>query len=405
MSKTDQQWTNEKVAEMNALLEEEAHNLGLEFVPVSDPFDGHRLCEVGGGEDREWFRDLQFDFDTQFADPASFHPDDDGHKAMAAEVLKAHANAPQAIMMTTGQRQLQQIVVDAFQDLLSVIARWPGSDVEVTLTSPSGVKYHRSAVPAGATHLLGPTYEILQVPNPEPGTWTVELYGADLGADGEPVTLTTNQQAKWNAPPTPVLNHQLVGRQLHLDAAGSNDPDGDAIVDYHWLISDATGTFAELSGPVVSYSFDRAGDFAVSLRVRDAHGKYGFAGLQQPVTVKTVYEVAGPEAPLSTDREQWNDVNAGRTIPVKWRLTKDGAPVSDPASFSDLTSRPASCESGVGDAEPVAGDTAGSSGLTYTGDGGWQYTWQTDKAWAGTCRLMTVTFDDGSTMSARLVFT
>jgi lysophospholipase L1-like esterase len=404
VSKTDQQWTNDKVAEMNALLEEEAHNLGLEFVPVSDAFDGHRLCEIGGGEDREWFRDLQFDAAKEFADPASFHPDDDGHVAIAQEVLGVHANPPAAIHMTTGQRETRQIIVDALQDLLSVFARWPGSDVEITLTSPSGVRYHRSAVPAGAKHLLGPTYEIFQVPNPEPGAWTVEYFGADLGADGEPVTIGSNQQAGWNAPPTPVLGHRMDGSTLHLDAAGSFDSDGDAIVEHHWFIADQTGIVAELTGPVVEHTFDNAGDYTVSLRVRDARGKHGYAGLDQVLTVASVYEVAGPEAPLASDRATWNEVNAGRTLPVKWRLTQDGVPVSEPASFTGLSSREVACESGAGDAAPVAGETAGSSGLSYTGDGGWLFTWQTDKAWAGTCRLMTVSFDDGSTMTARLSF-
>lgn len=402
VDKVDQQWVNDKVAEFNGLLEEEAHNLGLEFVPTSAAFEGHRLCEVGGGEDREWFRDLQFDADWPVLDPASFHPDDDGHQAMAKEILNVYANPPAAVTMTTGQRTIHEVIVDRLQELLSLVARWPGSDVEVTAISPSGRRYHRSAVPTETRHLLGPTHEIFQIPNPEPGTWTVELYGADLGADGEPVTFTSNTQPQWNNPPVPSVQHRVDGRTLHLDARDSNDPDGDTLVEYQWLLNDESGTFAELNGPVVDYTFDRTGDFGVSLRVRDARGKNGYAGLTQAVQIATVYDVTGPGQPLSPD--EWNVVRAGRTVPVKWRLTKDNAPVAAATSFAGLSSRQVSCEDQVDQSQDVPADTAGASGLSYQGDGDWLFTWQTDRAWAGTCRIATVRYDDGSWLTVKLRF-
>ena len=38
-----------------------------------------------------------------------------------------------------------------------------------------------------------------------------------------------------------------------------------------------------------------------------------------------------------------NKANAGSTVPVKWRITLNGVPVSDPNSFAGLSSSLASC--------------------------------------------------------------
>lgn len=404
VSKTDQRWINSKVKEMNDLIREEAESLGLEFVYTSDAFEGHRLCEVGGGEDREWFRDIQLDADTDVLDAASFHPDDDGHAAMHGEIMKVWNNPPAQITLTTGE--VQEILVqidDVLGDLLSFITGWPGSDVEMTIISPSGVVYHRRGMPAGTTHLLGPTYEVFQIPNPEPGQWKVRLFGASMGADGEPVTFSTNATPAWNTPPEANVAHQLDGRNLHLDATASSDPDGDALVEYHWFLSDENGTFAELTGPVVDYTFDRAGDFGVALEVVDARGKSGYANAGVPISVAQLYDVAGPLEPLDALAE-WTIVQPGRTMPVRWRLTKDGVPVDAASSFVRLSSRPIDCASGAAAGDVLDGGTAGSSGLSYHGNGTWQYNWQSSRTWRGTCRLMVVTFNDGSTLSAKFSF-
>lgn len=403
VSKTDQKWVNAKVKEMNDLIREEALSLGLEFVYTSDAFESHRLCEVGGGEDREWFNDITFD-EVGFPDAASFHPDDDGHVAMKNEIMKVWNDPPDQITLTTGEfHDILVQVDDALGDLLSFITGWPGSDVEMTITSPSGVVYRRAAVPAGTAHLLGPTYEVFQIPNPEPGQWKVRLFGASMGANGEPVTFSTNATPAWNTPPDANVAYRLDGRNLHLDATASSDADGDALVEYRWLLNDENGTFAELTGAVVDYTFDRAGDFGVALEVIDARGKAGYANAGVPIQVAQLYDVSGPLAPLDAAAE-WTIVQPGRTVPVRWRLTKDGVPVGAASSFVRLSSRAIDCASGAAIGEVLDGDTAGSSGLSYHGDGIWQYNWQSSRTWRNTCRLMTVTLNDGSTLSAKFAF-
>ena len=50
-------------------------------------------------------------------------------------------------------------------------------------------------------------------------------------------------------------------------------------------------------------------------------------------------------------------------------------------------------------------DTPGKSGLSYdaTTDT-YTYVWKTDKAWAGTCRRLIVSFGDGSVRTADFAF-
>jgi hypothetical protein len=49
--------------------------------------------------------------------------------------------------------------------------------------------------------------------------------------------------------------------------------------------------------------------------------------------------------------------------------------------------------------------TAGSSGLNYDPmTGRYNYIWKTDKAWAGTCRQLTVTLIDGTSHPALFEF-
>src|SRR5205807_4296853 len=91
-----------------------------------------------------------------------------------------------------------------------------------------------------------------------------------------------------------------------------------------------------------------------------------------------------------------NVANAGRTIPVKWQITDyNNVGVSDPSSFQGVTfSPPASC-SGVTDAiETYA--TSTNSGPQYQGNGNWQFNWQTQSSWAGTCRTMALHLKDGT---------
>jgi hypothetical protein len=104
------------------------------------------------------------------------------------------------------------------------------------------------------------------------------------------------------------------------------------------------------------------------------------------------------------DNDAINSAKAGQTIPVKWHLADaDGNPIDDPATFVSVSSTPSggACSGLPSDAiETYAGD----SGLQYLGDGNWQFNWQTPKSYAGQCRTMTLTLNDGTTRSANFQF-
>ena len=117
-----------------------------------------------------------------------------------------------------------------------------------------------------------------------------------------------------------------------------------------------------------------------------------------PATKTVSYVVDPPPAPTynfgsgfsqPVDMNAVNTAKAGQTVPVKWRLTSNGAPVSDPASFVSATSSLVSCATGV-PTDAIEEYTASASGLQYQGDGNWQYNWKTPKTYAGQCRTFTI---------------
>jgi hypothetical protein len=123
-------------------------------------------------------------------------------------------------------------------ELLSVIIEWPGSDVELTLTSPSGRTYTRSAPGAGVYHANGPTWEQFEIPHPEAGEWTASLYGADVPPAGEETTIHVFGQAPPNQRPVGEVELRRQGDSLVLDGSGSHDPDG-SVVGWDWYVTTA----------------------------------------------------------------------------------------------------------------------------------------------------------------------
>lgn len=392
IKKGDQKWTNEKVKEINQLIKTEAEKFGFEFVDVSPIFEGHRLCEIGGGESREWFRDIQLDFDWPPNDPAAFHPDKDGHAAMAGVILDAYRDPPERFILADGETSTFQIIVDSIKRWLSLITNWPGSDVQMTITSPSGVVFDRNSLPASVNGLVGPTYEIFQIPNPEIGTWTVDVFGADLPPGGEPVRFTANQTDTVNLNPIGVISHTRTGRTVQLDATGSFDPDGDGIAEYSWYINTSEATILDLTGETVEFTLESFGEYGVTLQVVDGRGGSGFAAISEGIIIDP-YGVEGPFPPLNPD--ELNSYQAGRTVPVKWRLTSEGQSVEDSGAILDIVSYEISCDTYEPAGDPEAANSV--AGLQGMPDGMWHFNWKTDPAFNGTCRALEIRFDDAST--------
>lgn len=83
---------------------------------------------------------------------------------------------------------------------------WPGSDVDLIVIDPAGRRYSMAeAVAAGNGRKRG-TYDILQLKNPMPGRWQVEVYGRRIAPGGESYNLRvaardTRVQSSWEAKP------------------------------------------------------------------------------------------------------------------------------------------------------------------------------------------------------------
>jgi hypothetical protein len=127
-----------------------------------------------------------------------------------------------------------------------------------------------------------------------------------------------------------------------------------------------------------------------------------FDGLAIDNSRMGAYMFQGFRAPINS-----NDVNvavAGQTIPVKWRLLDGATPVSDPSSFDSLTSVKVNCASLEEEGTDAIETYTNTSGLIYQNDGYWQFSWKTPKAYAGQCRIMTLTLSDGNAYTAEFKF-
>lgn len=73
--------------------------------------------------------------------------------------------------------------------LISIVIGIDGSSVDTTLITPSGASITPQTLPVGAAYLRGQTFEQYLIPDAEPGTWQVNVYGTDLPAGPEPVNM------------------------------------------------------------------------------------------------------------------------------------------------------------------------------------------------------------------------
>ncbi|QNN49207.1 SGNH/GDSL hydrolase family protein [Phycicoccus endophyticus] len=78
----DQVWMNGKADALNAMLRDAAREAGVEFIDPTSAFLGHG---VGAPDGEQWINDLDWGGPgLSVTDPGSFHPNAQGHAAMAA---------------------------------------------------------------------------------------------------------------------------------------------------------------------------------------------------------------------------------------------------------------------------------------------------------------------------------
>ena len=131
---------------------------------------------------------------------------------------------------------------------------------------------------------------------------------------------------------------------------------------------------------------------------------FDFAGnsATQVCTYSVIYDFGGFYPPVKSE-PALNTVKAGSAVPLKFGLGgNQGLNVLAPGSPASGTLDCKTMEP-ADDLQPTA--TAGKSGLTYDPESGqYTYVWKTEKAWAGTCRYLSLQLIDGTEHRAAFQF-
>ena len=394
---SDQLWINHKVEQLDTAIRVSAQSMGLEYVDIYNASDGHELCE----DDPGFLNGIDLGNRVQ-----SFHPTAYGHGVIAGfvrNVLRAGPGPFRALSSSTsddytvhqGETVTTTRVVGDVPEV-SFSTTWPGSDVVLSLRSPSGRVLERTTTASDVYHRVGPRQELYVVEDPEPGTWTVSLYGASVQPTGEQTTLAVFETPTPNADPIARFTSSLSGRTVSVDARTSTDSDG-TIKAYLWEFGD--GSFA--TGATATHTYTDPGSYRVTLVVADDAGGQGFAAANQDVVIPK-YEFDGFTPPVARS-PALNAAQAGSTIPVKF--TVRFAAGIDVVTADSPQSTQIDCASGVSAVVADAGATSpGGWVIRDPATGSYHYNWKTSKAWAGTCRRLTFTLDDGSRHSADFSF-
>jgi hypothetical protein len=99
----------------------------------------------------------------------------------------------------------------------------------------------------------------------------------------------------------------------------------------------------------------------------------------------------------------WNTVKGGSTVPLKFEVFKGAQELSDTRSVRSFSTRPATCPGASAPADAIEFLTTGGTALRWDATAGqFIQNWQTPKK-PGTCHAVTVTMQDGSSLTANFI--
>jgi alpha-tubulin suppressor-like RCC1 family protein len=132
-----------------------------------------------------------------------------------------------------------------------------------------------------------------------------------------------------------------------------------------------------------------------------ATDRAGNAAPAVSVSYRVAYTFVGFFAPVD-NLPTVNTANAGRTIPLKWRVTDAaGNPVTSLTSVT-LTSVASGCSASA-PSDTLEEYASTTSGLQNQGNGYYQFNWQTERSWSG-CRTLRLDLGDGVLRTALFQF-
>lgn len=312
VKKADQRWAVEKIDELNAIIAKQAGRAGYLYAQPS--FDDHELCSGGS----QWIFGIRSE--------AGLLPNAAGQNAIGAAVTDALQEVDtDSFEIDDGERVTKTYRVRAGAELTTVAVRWPGSDVRTTLTSPSGEVYDRDDPPAG--HTVGPSSEVFTVTDPEAGTWTIEMFGADIDPGGERVTYSTYQEEAPNTRPEARFSLVRAGTSLSLNASSSDDSDG-SLASYEWYVETADDDQV-LTGRRTTVRLPENEPASVTLVVTDDRGLTDFHTVNVPGIKWTSAPGAAPSDRVTIALLSSPDLDARTLSELRWGVQRQRVDAGD----------------------------------------------------------------------------
>lgn len=188
-----------------------------------------------------------------------------------ATIAGATQNPCLSDVVHAGQTVIHEVNVASRLSQIAFSSNWPGSDVEMTLVSPTGRRIGRSTTDWDIAHEQGPTHESYVIKVPEPGEWKLELYGADVSAAGEPVSFGANPIPFANALPQLAPSATPTSGDAPLTvsfSANAVDPDG-TITNVVWDFGDGTAG----SGATATHRYSSGGSYRPTATAMDNDGE------------------------------------------------------------------------------------------------------------------------------------
>ena len=282
LHRTDMIYMEGVFLHLNLALRSNAIQAGFIFVDNAHTFDGGTLCDgaplVHGLVVKN--RPLPFAV-SEF----SLHPTANGQEKLSESLEAAIQNpyGPPFANIAQSQTIQQPLSVPTGVQQLAVQTAWPGSDIQLTLISPSGTAYSRGSAGPGVIHQLTGNTETLDIFNPQAGQWTIQLFGANVTAPSEPVNLGVTQIKYSDFAPVPLITSSVdrgvAPVSVQFSSTGTDAFAGATIASYSWNFGDGSTS----GDPNPTHTFTAPGTYTVTMTATDSNGQAGMA--TQAITV------------------------------------------------------------------------------------------------------------------------